>query len=66
MSGQLQSAATQHERLAHLERLCLRDRSRARLWIGTALRKEGNNDYEYLDIHSTFERQPRIQGDTTQ
>lgn len=27
------------------ERLAIRDRTRARLWIGTALSKEGENDY---------------------
>lgn len=45
MSGQLEPAATRYEALADDERLSLRDRTRARLWIGTALSKEGKNDY---------------------
>jgi len=45
MSGKLELAAGRYEALANDERLSMRDRSRARLWIGTALSKEGRNDY---------------------
>jgi len=45
MSGQLQPAAEHYELLADDARLSERDRTRARLWVGTALTKEGNNDY---------------------
>lgn len=45
MSGQLDAAAHRYEQLAADERLSRRDRARARLWIGTALSKEGNNGY---------------------
>ncbi|MER7179084.1 hypothetical protein ABT404_06300 [Streptomyces hyaluromycini] len=45
MSGQLDTSARWYEQLAADERLSRRDRARARLWIGTALSKEGNNAY---------------------
>lgn len=45
MAGQLEQAAQQYEALAGDERLSMRDRTRARLWIGTALSKEGKNDH---------------------
>lgn len=45
MSGQLGASARQYEQLADDERLSRRDRARARLWVGTALSKEGDNDY---------------------
>lgn len=45
MAGQLGHSARQYERLAADERLSRRDRARARLWVGTALSKEGNNEY---------------------
>lgn len=45
MSGRLTTSARQYERLASDERLSGRDRARARLWVGTALSKDGNNDY---------------------
>lgn len=45
MSGQLQLAATRYEKLAEDERLSPCDRSRARLWIGTALSKRGDTNY---------------------
>ncbi|WP_039635053.1 hypothetical protein [Streptomyces sp. 769] len=45
MSGRLDASAHQYERLAADERLSGRDRARARLWVGTALSKDGNNDY---------------------
>lgn len=45
MSGKLEIAARHYETLAVDDRLSLRDRARARLWVGTALSKEGNHDY---------------------
>lgn len=45
MSGQLELAAERYEALAADERLSMHDRTRARLWIGTALSKAGKNDY---------------------
>lgn len=45
MSGQLESAARNYEALADDTRLSRRDRTRARLWVGTALSKDGRHDY---------------------
>ncbi|MDT0453413.1 helix-turn-helix domain-containing protein [Streptomyces hesseae] len=45
MSGRLESAARHYEHLAVDDRLARRDRARARLWVGTALSKEGEHDY---------------------
>ncbi|WP_406482428.1 helix-turn-helix domain-containing protein [Streptomyces sp. NBC_01615] len=45
MSGQLEASARHYELLATDERLSPRDRARAQLWVGTALSKEGNNEY---------------------
>jgi transcriptional regulator with XRE-family HTH domain len=45
MSGQLEVSARRYEQLARDERLSRRDRARARLWVGTALSKEGDNAY---------------------
>ncbi|MEV8030757.1 hypothetical protein [Streptomyces sp. NPDC086182] len=45
MSGQLEASARHYELLAADERLSPRDRARARLWVGTALSKEGDNEY---------------------
>ena len=45
MSGKLDAAAHRYEALAVDERLSRRDRARARLWVGTALSKDGNQDY---------------------
>jgi transcriptional regulator with XRE-family HTH domain len=45
MSGKLDVAAHQYESLAVDDRLSRRDRARARLWVGTALSKDGNHDY---------------------
>jgi hypothetical protein len=45
MGGELQAAARGHTRLAGDERLSGRDRARARLWIGTALSKDGQHDH---------------------
>ncbi|MFH8609371.1 helix-turn-helix domain-containing protein [Streptomyces sp. NPDC018029] len=44
MSGKLESAALSYETLAVDERLSRRDRARARLWVGTALSKDGRHD----------------------
>ncbi|MCX5275430.1 helix-turn-helix domain-containing protein [Streptomyces virginiae] len=45
MSGRLEIAAHQYESLAVDDRLSRRDRARARLWVGTALSKDGNHSY---------------------
>ncbi len=45
MSGKLEIAARRYDVLAVDERLSRRDRARARLWVGTALSKDGNHDY---------------------
>lgn len=44
MSGRLEVAAQRYADLAVDERLAARDRTRARLWVGTALSKLGRND----------------------
>ncbi|MGW0467961.1 helix-turn-helix domain-containing protein [Streptomyces sp. NPDC003027] len=45
MAGQLEASARQYEQLATDDRLSHRDRARARLWVGTALSKHGDNEY---------------------
>ncbi|MEV7502038.1 hypothetical protein [Streptomyces sp. NPDC093018] len=45
MSGKLEIAARQYETLAADDRLSPRDRARARLWVGTALSKNGRHGY---------------------
>ncbi|WP_269857061.1 helix-turn-helix domain-containing protein [Streptomyces sp. RPT161] len=45
MSDKLETAARHYETLAVDDRLSRRDRARARLWVGTALSKDGNHDY---------------------
>lgn len=45
MSGNLEASARTYETLAVDDRLSRRDRARARLWVGTALSKDGNHDY---------------------
>jgi hypothetical protein len=45
MSGELGRAASQYEALAVDERLGRRDRARARLWVGTAVGKDGHHDH---------------------
>ncbi|MFJ3933141.1 helix-turn-helix domain-containing protein [Streptomyces sp. NPDC090029] len=45
MSGKLELAARNYETLAVDDRLSRRDRARARLWVGTALSKDGQHDY---------------------
>lgn len=45
MAGELETAAHCYEDLAVDDRLARRDRSRARLWVGTALSKDGNHDF---------------------
>jgi transcriptional regulator with XRE-family HTH domain len=45
MSDKLEIAARHYESLAVDDRLSRRDRARARLWVGTALSKDGNHDY---------------------
>ncbi|MEU2672921.1 helix-turn-helix domain-containing protein [Streptomyces sp. NPDC007164] len=45
MSGELEIAARHYETLAVDDRLSRRNRARARLWVGTALSKNGRHDY---------------------
>ncbi|OKH95710.1 helix-turn-helix domain-containing protein [Streptomyces uncialis] len=45
MAGDLEIAARRYERLAVDARLSRRDRARAKLWVGTALSKDGEHDY---------------------
>lgn len=45
MSGKLEVSARHYETLAVDDRLSRRDRARARLWVGTALSKNGRHDY---------------------
>jgi hypothetical protein len=45
MTGQHQEAARQYVQLAEDERLSARDRARSRLWIGTAVSKDGEHDH---------------------
>ncbi|WP_066954766.1 helix-turn-helix domain-containing protein [Streptomyces lushanensis] len=45
MSGDLETSARTYGTLAVDDRLSRRDRARARLWVGTALSKDGNHDY---------------------
>jgi transcriptional regulator with XRE-family HTH domain len=45
MSGRLDVAARKYEHLAVDDRLSRRDRARSRLWVGTALSKDGQHDY---------------------
>ncbi|WP_435058116.1 hypothetical protein [Streptomyces sp. bgisy060] len=45
MAGSLETAARKYEALAVDDRLSRRDRARARLWVGTALSKDGQHDY---------------------
>ncbi|MFF9478072.1 helix-turn-helix domain-containing protein [Streptomyces sp. NPDC014733] len=45
MAGELDAAAHRYEELAVDDRLARRDRARARLWVGTALSKDGNHDF---------------------
>ncbi|MFQ3556146.1 hypothetical protein QZN11_04955 [Streptomyces gramineus] len=45
MAGELESSARHYELLAEDQRLSPRDRARARLWVGTALSKGGDNEY---------------------
>ncbi|AZM88812.1 MULTISPECIES: helix-turn-helix domain-containing protein [Streptomyces] len=45
MSGKLETAARAYESLAVDDRLSPRDRASARLWVGTALSKDGRHDY---------------------
>jgi tetratricopeptide (TPR) repeat protein len=45
MAGRLTTAATRYEQLTDDERLGAADRARAMLWIGTALAKDGRNEF---------------------
>lgn len=56
MGGRLQPAAKRYEVLANDGRLSPRDRTRAQLWVGTALSKEGNNTYAVQVMDEATER----------
>lgn len=55
MAGQTTHAARRYQELADDERLSPRDRTRARLWIGTALSKQGRDDHA-LQVMATATR----------
>jgi tetratricopeptide (TPR) repeat protein len=56
MTGRLQPAAERYDLLAEDERLSPRDRTRAQLWVGTALSKEGNNRHAVQVMQTATER----------
>lgn len=56
MAGRLESAARRYETLTSDERLSERDRARARLWVGTALSKNGLNESATRHIVPAIER----------
>jgi hypothetical protein len=62
MTGQLGPAARSYARLADDERLSARDRARARLWIGTALSKDGHHGHAARVITSAT-REPEELGE---
>ncbi|MET8240212.1 MULTISPECIES: hypothetical protein [unclassified Streptomyces] len=45
MAGRVTAAATRYQQLTGDERLGSADRARAQLWIGTALAKDGRNEF---------------------
>lgn len=56
MGGQLEPAARKYELLAEDGRLSPRDRTRARLWVGTALSKKGNNGHAIMVMDDAIQR----------
>ncbi|APU15197.1 helix-turn-helix domain-containing protein [Actinoalloteichus fjordicus] len=56
MAGRLQQAAQKYDLLAGDARLSPQDRARARLWVGTALSKEGDNAYAVHVINEATQR----------
>lgn len=56
MAGRLESAARRYESLTTDERLSKHDRTRARLWIGTALSKRGLNESATQHILPAIQR----------
>ncbi|MFE2885522.1 helix-turn-helix domain-containing protein [Streptomyces sp. NPDC059272] len=56
MAGRLTAAATNYQQLADDERLSLTDRTRALLWIGTALAKDGRNEFAIQVMRQAAER----------
>lgn len=56
MAGRLTAAATRYEQLADDERLGAADRARALLWIGTALAKDGRNEFAIQVMRQAAER----------
>jgi tetratricopeptide (TPR) repeat protein len=56
MSGRLEPAARKYKLLASDGRLSPRDRTRARLWVGTALSKEGNNGHAVVVMDEAIQQ----------
>jgi transcriptional regulator with XRE-family HTH domain len=56
MAGRLTVAATRYQQLAGDERLGSADRARALLWIGTALAKDGRNEFAIRVMRQAAER----------
>jgi tetratricopeptide (TPR) repeat protein len=61
MSGRLQPAARRYEELAEGARLSARDRTRSRLWVGTAVSKEGDNAYASRMMDESIEMFERLE-----
>lgn len=56
MAGRVTAAATQYQQLSDDERLGPTDRARALLWIGTALAKDGRNEFAIRVMRQAAER----------
>jgi tetratricopeptide (TPR) repeat protein len=56
MAGRLTAAATRYQQLTDDERLGPADRARALLWIGTALAKDGRNEYAIQVMRQAADR----------
>ncbi|WP_369380423.1 helix-turn-helix domain-containing protein [Streptomyces sp. cg36] len=56
MAGRLTPAATRYQQLAGDKRLSPADRTRALLWIGTALAKDGRNEFAIEVMQQAAER----------
>lgn len=60
MSGRLDAAARRYQLLSADERLSLRDRARAQLWIGTALSKDGQHGYAAQAMRPVLQQFERL------
>lgn len=56
MAGRVTAAATRYQQLTGDERLGSADRARAQLWIGTALAKDGRNEFAIQVMRQAAER----------